>query len=48
MLSTLTVSLGVACRLPGESGEALIARADAALYRSKQNGRNQVSIATES
>ncbi|MFN3883465.1 MAG: GGDEF domain-containing protein [Rhodocyclaceae bacterium] len=45
VLSTLTVSLGIACRLPGESGEALIARADAALYRSKQNGRNRVTVA---
>lgn len=43
----LTISLGVACRLPAESAEALIARADAALYQSKQNGRNRVSVAPE-
>lgn len=45
VLDNLTISLGVACRLPGESVESLIARADAALYQSKQNGRNRVTVA---
>ena len=44
-VANLTISLGVACRLPGESDQQLIARADAALYRSKQQGRNRVTLA---
>ena len=47
----LTVSLGVAaCFTKGRqhtSPEALIAAADAALYRAKAEGRNRVSVATE-
>lgn len=40
----VTISLGVAQLLVGqESSKETIARADAALYHSKQNGRNQVS-----
>lgn len=38
----ITVSAGVAKRLPGESFEALAERADALLYRAKQNGRNRI------
>lgn len=45
VVANLTISLGVACRLPGESEQQLIARADAALYRSKQQGRNRVTLA---
>ncbi|MGD8727168.1 MAG: diguanylate cyclase [Gemmatimonadales bacterium] len=41
---SLTVSVGVATLTSGESGEVeeLLARADAALYRAKQDGRNVV------
>ena len=41
-----TISVGVAVAEPGEpDGLALIARADAALYRAKQAGRNQYFVA---
>ena len=40
----LTVSLGVATRQTGESFEALFRRADSAVYRAKQRGRNRVEI----
>ena len=41
----LTISVGVAASHPdGDSGEALIARADAALYRAKEGGRNRVEL----
>ena len=36
----VTVSAGVATSTAGESAEALIARADAALYQAKDAGRN--------
>lgn len=43
----VTISLGVAQLLVGqESSKETIARADSALYSSKQNGRNQVSAHT--
>ncbi|MHC4883560.1 MAG: GGDEF domain-containing protein [Planctomycetota bacterium] len=42
----ITVSIGVAEAVAGESGEALVARADAALYASKQAGRNCVRLAS--
>ena len=40
-----TCSFGVASLLPGERGEELLARADAALYRAKTEGRNRVIAA---
>jgi diguanylate cyclase (GGDEF)-like protein len=44
----ITISVGVASfRTDGETNADLIARADAALYYAKKNGRNQVAIATE-
>lgn len=45
VVANVTISLGVACRHPGESDQQLIARADAALYQSKQQGRNRVTLA---
>lgn len=42
----VTASFGVATLRPGESLEALVARADAALYRAKANGRERVEIAS--
>jgi diguanylate cyclase len=45
VLSTISVSLGVAAVQPGDDAPALIARADAALYRSKQGGRDRVTVA---
>jgi diguanylate cyclase len=44
VLGTISVSAGVAALQPGDDEAALIARADAALYRSKQEGRDRVSV----
>lgn len=41
----VTLSLGVARYQPGESGVSFIERADRALYASKHDGRNRVSVA---
>jgi diguanylate cyclase (GGDEF)-like protein len=41
-LPAVTASIGVAELAPDEESAALVARADAALYRAKANGRNRV------
>lgn len=41
----ITFSAGVALRMPGESSDNLIARADQALYKAKMAGRNRVFAA---
>ncbi|MFN3545423.1 MAG: GGDEF domain-containing protein [Thiobacillus sp.] len=38
----ITFSAGVAERVPGEAQEAIIARADAAMYEAKRQGKNRV------
>lgn len=42
---TITVSMGVAQFQPGERSDLVLKRADAALYRAKAAGRNQVQAA---
>ena len=44
-LIELTVSLGCATLLPGESVESLLRRADSALYVAKREGRNRLAMA---
>lgn len=42
---SVTISIGVAGLIPGESGLQLLERADEALYEAKRLGRNRVEIA---
>jgi diguanylate cyclase len=46
-VGSITISVGVASYRPGESVATFIDRADAALYLSKTEGRNRVSVAAE-
>ena len=45
VLPAVTVSLGVALLSHDENGNEVLARADAALYKAKKNGRNRVESA---
>ena len=42
----VTCSFGVTEMVPGEDPKSFIARADKALYSSKESGRNRVTVAT--
>jgi two-component system, cell cycle response regulator len=44
----VTVSIGIATTVAGDTGESLFAAADAALYDAKASGRNRVHIAKRS
>jgi diguanylate cyclase len=45
VIASVTVSAGIAAWVPGEDDHGLLAKADAALYRAKQGGRDRVSVA---
>ena len=45
VISSVTASFGVARLAKGETVESLVARADAALYKAKEAGRNNVQLA---
>jgi diguanylate cyclase len=44
-IGQVTLSVGVAIAMPGDDLEALLERADAAMYTAKRGGRNRVSVA---
>jgi diguanylate cyclase len=46
-IGQVTLSVGVAAARPGDTLEALLERADAAMYAAKRAGRNRVSVAGE-
>ncbi len=43
----ITVSAGITSFQPQDTAEAMLSRADAALYRAKENGRNQVKTSAD-
>lgn len=43
--TAVTLSTGIALLVPGEDRDRLVSRADGALYRAKEGGRNQVRLA---
>ena len=45
---SFTVSMGVAQIQPGETADSLLKRADSALYKSKNTGRNKVTVSNKS
>ncbi|MBK1619627.1 hypothetical protein CKO42_14500 [Lamprobacter modestohalophilus] len=47
VIDQLSASFGVAAHTPGESADALLDRADHALYQAKESGRNRVCTAEE-
>ena len=46
-IATVTISIGVACYQSNDSTTTLLARADEALYRAKEGGRNKVVVEQE-
>jgi diguanylate cyclase (GGDEF)-like protein len=44
MSLSVTISVGATLLQPSDTHESVIRRADELLYKSKRNGRNQVSI----
>lgn len=44
-VGNITISIGVAAYKDGDTPEGLVERADQALYQSKSNGRNRVTVA---
>jgi len=44
---SVTVSIGITISKGDESADEVIAKADAALYRAKENGRNQLAFADD-
>jgi diguanylate cyclase len=46
-IGQVTLSVGVAIAKPGDTLEALLERADAAMYTAKRAGRNRISLATD-
>jgi diguanylate cyclase (GGDEF)-like protein len=41
---TVTISIGVATSVAGDTAQTLLKRADLALYRAKKEGRNRVRL----